>query len=88
MNHDQHRMECYDIHDWQANFHHGPCLPCTIRAGDDDPDDGLTFESEMAVAREEYRNCLLLCETDYCKGICKRQYDETVSNIYSKYGLT
>ena len=77
-------MTCFDILDWQANFYHGPCEPCTVRT---DVDDGLTFEGEMAAARQEYTNCLLLCETDYCKSICKRQYDEAVANIFAKYDV-
>jgi hypothetical protein len=83
MNHDQHRMECYDIADWWGHFSHGPCQPCTIRA--DDPDDQLTMDEELAAARQDYLDCLLLCETDYCKSICKREYDANVLAIRSRY---
>ena len=88
MNHDQHRMACFDIHDWQANFWHGPCLPCTTRSDNADaPDDGLPgFEVEMREAREEYVACKLLCETAYCVSICDRQYQEKVQDIYDRYG--
>lgn len=87
MNHDQSRMACFDIHDWHANFWHGPCLPCIIRATDDEPDSNLPgFEVEMNQAREEYVACKLLCETDYCRDICDKQYQEKVQAIFDKYG--
>ena len=90
MNHDQHRMECYDAYEWQSNFWHGPCEPCTIRSGNSDaPDESLPgFEVEMREAREEYVACKLLCETAYCVSICDRQYQEKVQDIYDRYGHT
>ena len=54
-------MECYDSAEWQANFYHGPCGPCTIRSNDDDPDlPGL--DAELAQAREDYLACMLLAK--------------------------
>ena len=86
MNHDQLRMSCYDIFEWQGNFSHGPCEPCVIRADDADVDDGLDFETEMRTARDEYLQCKLLCETAYCRDICDREYQEKIQAIYDKYG--
>ena len=77
-------MECYDSAEWQANFYHGPCEPCTIRSNDDDPDlPGL--DVELAQARDDYLNCMILCETAYCQSICRQQYDEAVIEIKAKY---
>ena len=87
MNHDQLRMSCYDIQEWQANFWHGPCEPCTIRSDDgDEPDPiGPGLEQELQQAREEYRACLLLCETAYCRSICENEYKTAVQLINEKY---
>ena len=76
-------MECYDSGEWQANFYNGPCLPCTTRSQDLDDAD---FDEEIRVAREEYLQCKLLCETAYCNSICNDQYQQKLAEIYEKYG--
>ena len=82
-------MSCYDIHEWQSNFQHGPCLPCTTRIEDADIDEALPgFDVEMRQAREEYLACKLLCETDYCNSICDSEYQAKVQAIYDKYGMS
>ena len=83
MNHDQSRMACYDLFEWYGKFSHGPCEPCIIRA--DDPIDQESMDEELSAARQEYLDCLILCETDYCKSICKRDYDDAVASIREKY---
>ena len=84
MNHDQSRMACFDIHDWQANFWHGPCEPCTTRSDADADLPG--FDEEMREAREEYLQCKLLCETPYCTNLCNEAYQAKIAEIYDKYG--
>lgn len=78
-------MECYDLFEWYGKFSHGPCQPCTIKA--DDVLDQAAMDAELDAARQEYLDCRILCETDYCKSICKREYDAAVAGIKEKYGV-
>ena len=86
MNHDQHRMECYDIADWWGHFSNGPCGPCIIRAGEVCTQAEL--DSRLDAARQDYLRCRALCESEYCLSRCKQTYDAAVADIRQECGVT
>ena len=67
------------------------CKPSQCDADDsgvtpDPPFDQAAMDEEIRQAREEYLACVLLCESDYCKAVCNREYQEQLQEIYDKYG--
>ena len=51
---------------------------------------GLTFPEVQECHRfqyTEYMHCLLLCESDYCKDICLREYTHEVELCYTENGF-
>ena len=37
------------------------------------------YEECITIKRDEWRKCKLLCESDYCKSICDREYEEGIT---------
>ena len=81
--------------DYQPSAADGPpteriCKP--VKCGPEEnqnvepPFDKDAMDEEIRQAREEYLTCVLLCESDYCKAVCNREYQKQLQEIYDKYG--